>query len=150
MKRIRTLAALAIVAGLATPAVAASGSGDQRKGPEVIRVDAEVIAGQSVDNPPAGESAGDLEVFTQRLTRGGNQVGRLTGTCVVISPPAAFQCRAIAELARGSLALAANLGEGPATGAITGGTGRYRRARGSVLVVPVADGRERITFQVHR
>jgi hypothetical protein len=150
MKHIRTLAALAIVAALAAPAVAASGSGDERTDPDVIRVEAEVVARQSVDNPPAGESAGDLEVFTQQLSRGGRQVGRISGTCVVISPPAAFQCRAIAELPRGSLVLAANLGEGPATGAITGGTGRYRRARGSFLVEPVAEGRERITFRVLR
>lgn len=149
MKRIRTLAALGIAAGLAAPAVAASGSDEHRR-PEVIRVEAEVIAGQSVDNPPAGASAGDLEVFTQRLARGGRELGRITGTCVVISPPAAFQCRAIAELPKGSLALVANLGEGPATGAITGGTRRYRRARGSFLVEPIAEGRERITFNVLR
>jgi hypothetical protein len=147
MTHIRTLAAATAVAGLTALAMAATGSGEPRKAAKEIRVLAEITTEQSVDNPPAGASAGDLHVFTQRLTRSGRRVGALGGTCVLLTPPAGFQCRAIAELPNGGLTVAANLGEGPATGAITGGTGRYRRARGSVRIEPLGEGRERIVFR---
>jgi hypothetical protein len=90
-------------------------------------------------------------VFTEPLFQSGRRIGEITGSCTLISLPADFQCRAIAKLREGSLVVAANVGEaseGRSTGAITGGTGRFRRARGTVTVEPIAEGRERITYRV--
>jgi hypothetical protein len=151
MKRNSMLGALAAVAGVG--ALAASASGSDKPGAEAntLRLEGEITAQRLVDNPPAGESAGDLAAITENLSRGGTRIGELTGSCVLIRPPAGFQCSAIAELPGGDLALTANVGEGGASeGAITGGTGRYRRARGSFAAKPVAEGRERITIRVLR
>jgi hypothetical protein len=149
MKRTSMLAALTAVAGVGGLAATASGSGDPAAG--MIRLDGEITAQQFVDNAPAGPSAGDLAVFTERLSRAGRRFGQMTGSCVLITPPATFQCSAIAELPGGDLVLTANVSEGrPSKGAITGGTGRYRRARGTFVTRLVAEGRERITIRVLR
>ncbi len=151
MKRISMLAALMAVAGVAALAASASGSGERATEAKTIRLEGEITAQQLVDNPPAGESAGDLGVFTENLSRAGRRIGELTGSCVLIRPPAYFQCSAIAQLPEGDLALTANVAEGGRSkGAVTGGTGRYRRARGTFAAKPVAEGRERITIRVLR
>ena len=151
MKRISMLAALMAVAGVAALAASASGSGERATEAKTIRLEGEITAQQPVDNPPAGESAGDLAVFTENLSRAGQRIGELTGSCVLIRPPAYFQCSAIAQLPEGDLALTANVAEGGRSkGAVTGGTGRYRRARGTFAAKPVAEGRERITIRVLR
>ena len=150
MRRTATIGTLGVIAALAL-ALAASGSGEPAKGAEVIRATGEITSQEFVDSPPGGESAGDLLVFTEPLFRSGRRIGEITGSCTMITPPARFQCRAIAKLRRGSLVVAANVdeaSEGRSTGAITGGTGRFRRARGTVTVEPIAEGRERITYRV--
>jgi hypothetical protein len=151
MKRISMLAALTAVAGVAALAASASGSDERATEAKTIRLEGEITAQQPVDNPPAGESAGDLGVFTENLSRAGRRIGEMTGSCVLIRPPAHFQCSAIAQLPEGDLALTANVAEGGRSkGAVTGGTGRYRRARGTFVAKPVAEGRERITIRVLR
>lgn len=69
---------------------------------------------------------------------------------VLITAPASFQCSAIAELLKGQLMLLANTGEGPTTGAITGGTERSRHARGTFTAEPIGEGGERIVYRVLR
>jgi hypothetical protein len=133
---------------LAALALAASGSGEPAKGPKVIGVLGQITAIHPVDNPPMGASAGDSNVFTEDLFRRGRRIGRTTGSCFVITPPASFQCTAIAKLPGGKLMLLTDVAEGPATGAIIGGTGRYRRARGTFRVEPIGKDRERITYRV--
>ena len=149
MRRIATVGALGAVAAVAALAMAASGSGKAAKGAKEIRVLGEITAIHPVDNPPTGSSAGDSNVFTEDLFRGGRRIGRTTGSCFVITPPASFQCTAIAKLPGGKLTLLTNVAEGPATGAITGGTGRYSRARGTFRVEQLGEGRERITYRIH-
>lgn len=46
--------------------------------------------------------------------------------------------------------LLANTGEGPTTGAITGGTERSRHARGTFTAEPIGEGGERIVYRVLR
>jgi len=148
MRRIATVGALGAVAAVAALAMATSGSGKAAKGAEEIRVLGEITAQHFIDNPPVGESAGDLVVFTERVSLSGRTIGEITGRCFLITPPASFQCSALAKLPKGTLTQVANVGEGPAKGAITGGTGRFRRARGTFRVEPIAEGRERITYRV--
>lgn len=150
MNRKQTIAALAGVAALLTLGVATNGSAEQAQSSATIRVQSELTAMNRVDNAPAGESAGDLFVFTERLSRGGRRIGRITRSCVLVQPPALFECTFTAALAGGRLAVSeqADLTKKAFTGAITGGTGRYRRARGTVLVNVVGEGREVITFHV--
>lgn len=150
MRRLAAVTAVGATAALVGLALATSGSGTlaERAKPKQIRVIGEFTGLDPVDTGPPGESAGDLFVFTEDLFRSGRNVGRSTGSCVLITPPASFQCQAIAELRKGSLTLTTNIGEGPATGAITGGTGKYRRAGGTFRVEPIDEGHERITYRV--
>jgi hypothetical protein len=71
MKRISTLVALTAVAGPVALAASASGSGDPGREAKTIRLQGEITGQQLVDNPPAGESAGDLAVFAEHLSRAG-------------------------------------------------------------------------------
>ncbi len=148
MRHLRTFGLLVAATAVAVPTLTCSGSSQPAKGAAEIQVLGLITEQHVVDNPPAGESAGDLVVFGETLFRSGRQVGRTTGTCIVITPPASFQCTAIAKLPKGQLMLASNVGEEPATGAITGGTGRYSEARGTFRVEPISEGRERITYRI--
>jgi hypothetical protein len=90
-----------------------------------------------VDIGPAGFSPGDLYVFSDRLfplSTPDEQVGTSDGRCVLIDPATfRFDCSITAMLPDGQLMIAGTLTlvEGTtSTGAIVGGTGAYRKARG--------------------
>jgi hypothetical protein len=83
-------------------------------------------------------------VSAQRLLRGGRTVGRSGGSCQVVAPAPGrdrhtFRCALILHLPAGQVTLdgLATFGEHgpqPMTMAITGGTGRYQKARGQATV----------------
>ena len=100
-----------------------------------------------VDLPPQNGpgrtvSAGDLVILTNPLTgRDGARAGTLHAVCTVTDPrssveTAIFQCNGSYVLRRGTLAVSAI---GPVAGAstlriaVTGGTGAYAGARGTVV-----------------
>lgn len=90
-----------------------------------------------VDIGPAGFSPGDLYVFSDRLfpvSSPDEQIGTSDGRCVLIDPATfRFDCSATVKLPDGELMIAGTLTlvEGTtSTGAIVGGTGAYRKARG--------------------
>ena len=109
-----------------------------------------------VDNAPTsnakgGEpsaSIGDAIVFTNPLTdRAGKRVGRLYAHCtaVVAAPQAnkaAFSCEGIMVVDGGTLSVQAFLPKAGATvhGAVTGGTGTYANARGTLVSRPTKAG----------
>jgi len=104
---------------------------------------------QSVDNEPAGPSAGDLLVFTERLLdSSGKQIGSDSAVCVRL-----FDERSLCTgtyLLRGGQVMVQLLQPGQQrtyTQAITAGTGRYAGARGTVTVRP-GDGGDRFTFRI--
>jgi hypothetical protein len=104
---------------------------------------------QSVDNEPAGPSAGDLLVFTERLLDSlGKQIGSDSAVCVRL-----FDERSLCTgtyVLRGGQVMVQLLQPGQSVTyrqAITGGTGRYAGARGTVTVRQGGGG-DRFTFRI--
>jgi hypothetical protein len=109
-----------------------------------------------VDVGPRGPSPGDIYVFVDKVffpsdpTR---EVGEALGRCTLIDPASArLGCNIRTSLPGGSLTSDGTLinveGE-TSTGAITGGTGRFRNARGEgTLDLGPLEGPHRATFQV--
>lgn len=91
-----------------------------------------------VDLTTNGDSTGDLLTFHNELFDAGNEnvVGTDQGECVRIEVGVSWECRWINFLEGGSIAIEGPFfDEGPSAMAITGGTGVYRGARGSMRLV---------------
>jgi hypothetical protein len=108
-----------------------------------------------VDNAPTSKakgepsaSIGDAIVFTNPLTdRVGKRVGRLFVHCTAVvaarhANKAAFSCEGIMVVDGGTLSVQAFLPNAGATvhGTVTGGTGAYSNARGTLLSRPTTAG----------
>lgn len=136
--------AVALVATTAGP-LAASG----HHGPAPLQLRSQLQDARAVDAPPAGASAGDTLVFTERLLDAdGRVVGTDAASCVRLFDQRSL-CTGTYVLPRGQL-MVQLLQPGPTgvyTQAITGGTGRYAGARGTV-VVDQRPGGDRFTFRV--
>lgn len=146
----RTALVAAIAAALATTIIAAlsiasarapSTAGNRSRTARVastitFRLSSHLQHAQSVDNPPSGRSAGDLLVLTERLVNAhGRQVGTDAGTCVALFDQRSL-CTGAFVLAQGQITiqiLQPNLtGKRTFTEVVTGGTGHYAGAAGTV------------------
>jgi hypothetical protein len=104
-----------------------------------------------VDNPPTGQSAGDLVVFTERLLNASGQVvGSDAASCVYLFD-ARLLCTGAYILHAGQIQVQlvqpGLASTGVYTQAITGGTGRYAGATGTVTLHEHAAG-DRFTFHI--
>jgi hypothetical protein len=140
-----------LLATLGVLLLAASPAGAKR-GHRTIALTArsQVEHAQFVDNAPAGASAGDMLIFTERLfNRRGKPIGSDAASCVRLFDETSL-CTGTYKLPRGRL-MVQLVQPGP-TGtydqAITGGTGRYAGARGIVTVAQHASGGDRFTFRI--
>jgi hypothetical protein len=102
-----------------------------------------------VDNAPSGDSPGDVLVFTEKLFNSrGKQIGSDAASCVRLFDVTSL-CTGVYKL-RGGQLMVQLLQPGP-TGtydqAITGGTGRFAGARGTVTVAQSAGG-DHFTFRI--
>jgi hypothetical protein len=102
-----------------------------------------------VDNGPAGDSPGDLLVFTEKLFNArGKQIGTDAASCVRLFDQTSL-CTGVYKL-HGGQVMVQLIQPGP-TGtydqAVTGGTGRYEGARGRVRVAQNPNG-DRFTFKL--
>jgi hypothetical protein len=91
-----------------------------------------------VDLTTNGDSTGDLLTFHNELFGDGNEivVGTDQGECTRIEVGVSWECRWINFLEGGSITVEGPFfDEGPSAMAITGGTGAYREARGSMRLV---------------
>jgi hypothetical protein len=127
---------------LAAPAVAAA---------RTIRfaVQTQVERAQFVDNEPPGASAGDLLVFTERLLdSSGEQIGSDSAVCVRLFDERSL-CTGTYVLHGGQVFVQLlQPGRGHIySQAITGGTGRFAGARGTVTVRQ-GDGVDRLMFRI--
>ena len=129
------VAAAAIVVSLVTVSVA---------GPNVVRIS--VIEHATTDTPvdltANGDSTGDLLTFHNEVFDADNEVaiGSSHGDCVRIVVGVSWQCRWTTTLDEGTLTVEGPFfDEGPSVLAITGGTGDYRAARGSMRLVALDD-----------
>jgi|tagenome__1003787_1003787.scaffolds.fasta_scaffold20968181_4 hypothetical protein len=96
-----------------------------------------------IDTPPKvtkkhGPSAGDGFMFANKLTdASGKAAGTLIARCNVSTKPSTLLCDGVFKLANGTITGTALTNESSLTStiAITGGTGAYEGARGSVTSV---------------
>jgi hypothetical protein len=140
-RRLHALAALTLLllaaAVMATGAASGTSVSDDRGG-QVIHLTTKQVHQGFVDNGDPGFSVDDQFVFSNDLYRNGEKVGEDGGTCTVTriaaGGAATLHCLGTNSLPGGQIAvqgLAAP--DEPFELAITGGTGRYRKARGQVF-----------------
>jgi hypothetical protein len=155
MRRTTTIG-IAAIGLVAVVALAATASGKPRRlaraAAIMLQASSQLEHVQYVDNPPSGRSAGDMLVFTERLldTRG-QQIGSDAASCVVLFDQRSL-CTGTYILPRGQvmvqLVQPSLSGTLTYTQAITGGTGRFARATGTVTVDQQPSG-DRFIFHVH-
>jgi len=133
-----TISAFALV--LSFVSVSSAGPGVTR-----IHVIEHAITDVVVDIDPVGDSTGDLLTFHNELFDADNVavVGTDQGDCIRIEVGVSWECRWINFLEDGSITVEGPfLDAGPSTLAVTGGTGAYRDAAGTMRLVSNADGTE--------
>jgi hypothetical protein len=109
-----------------------------------------------VDVGPAGSSPGDIYVFVDDVfltTAPSTKVGQALGRCTLVDAETGkFGCSIITTLPGGTITTDGTLINGspePLVGAITGGTGRYRNARGEgALSLGPPEGPHTVTLSV--
>lgn len=162
---------LAIVLGAAvmasSVALAATGHGTSRHGrqAQTIRLTASTFDSRDLDLGPTGPTLGDYFVVTEDLFRHGQKVGTDHGTCTItrIEPKngtperGALTCAATFVLPQGQIAVygtrTAELASQKPPNfvlAVTGGTGVYKRARGTVHIVDLSQSDSRVILRLDR
>ena len=161
MRRIVGLAGvggLLVIAMVVAASGAASGSGGHGRGHEqgkgkTIRVVERATTDTSVDLGATGDSIGDLLAFGNELFDRGNQrkVGTDQGSCVRTVPGKAYECTWTNRLAKGQITVQGPfLDAGDSVLAITGGTGAYRKARGTMDLHARSTTEFEFTFHLSR
>lgn len=142
------------------PVPSAAGKGDRPHhsapvGSRTIRVQAGLAVGEELDLGAPGRSVGDQFVFSGTLRSRAERrpVGRVGGFCVLDDLERnAGECSLTAVLDGAQLAVQGELAgipaPGPATVAITGGTGRFREARGQMTLRVLTPSTWNLTFHV--
>ena len=140
------------VLGIALAVVAVGATGSEGKGgsARTISFQGKNAVGELIDVGDEGLSPGDPIVITEDLVAGGKTVGRVDSICTMTQTPPRARCAATAVLPGGDISTAGILlnPTQPHTEAITGGTGRYKRARGTARITPVETGRDDVKFKV--
>ena len=133
---------LAVLATLfLTGALAVQASAAPRKAR--IRVIEHALTDATTDTGAAGDSAGDILTFANPVfdRRDARQVGSDQGYCIRVVVGQSYECTWTTFLKGGQIVV-----QGPfydardSTLAITGGTGRYQRARGTMRLHALAGG----------
>jgi hypothetical protein len=131
-------------------AAASASSGRGGRDIEVIHAVRTTESRAALDLGTSGSSLGDQLVFTARFDVNGEAVGFDGGVCTLVRLPQVYQCVATNSLPKGQLTTQALVDfekPGPFDFAITGGTQRYRTARGSVEVLFGANT-DQVTFRI--
>ncbi len=154
LKRLGIVVAVAGVGALAVSSVgpATGGSptadGDHR---HTVRVVSTITEEAFVDVGKHGESLGDSFVFSAKLTRHGKKVGHVGVVCTFVSfKREEAQCVGTARLRHGQISVQGLVaGEGEVfTLPITGGTGAFDAAGGTLVVRTISDTKELLTFHI--
>ncbi len=165
MKRTAPIASLA--AAIAFAAVLASTGGAQAPGGRTFKLIEEDesaafgdVAPRSQNNRNPRFSGGDMHVFTSRLFDEANRrVGSLYAQCITVRGgrtfvQARFQCSATLTLRDGTIAVdtafRGNQRDEDVLSAVTGGTGAYEGARGSISQRNLPRGRMENTVHLLR
>jgi hypothetical protein len=138
-------------------------STDEESG-QVIKVFAPTVQFKLIDLGDPGFSLGDQSVFSDNLltSKNGDKVGIDGGVCTVVrvqdaaTSSGTLQCLVTFSLRDGQITTQGldQLTNGQLTGtqigAITGGTGRFRKARGEAAVEFLSNTEANITFSIAR
>jgi hypothetical protein len=127
-----------------------SGHGKARHGKTVTVVE-HATTDATTDTGDHGDSAGDILTFGNEVfdAKDANKLGTDQGSCIRIVPGESYECTWTTFLPDGQITV-----EGPfydkkdSTLAITGGTGRYRNARGS-MDLQAREGGTKYAFVFH-
>jgi hypothetical protein len=140
---------MAAIAAIASVALTTGASGRPSSATITLHARSQLEHAQFVDNAPTGRSAGDQLVFTERLVDDrGRRVGRDAASCTLLFDARSL-CTGTYVLRRGQVMvqLVQPGPRGTYRQAITGGTGRYARATGTVTVDQRPDG-DQFTFHI--
>jgi allene oxide cyclase len=105
-----------------------------------------------IDNAPVGDSIGDTLAFGNQLFDKTNtkQVGTNQGSCVRTAVGVSWECSWTNSLKGGQIVVQGPfLDAGDSVLAITGGTGKYRDARGTMKLHAIDATSFQFTFHIH-
>ncbi len=140
MRKLLVTAATAVALFLTLGPVLAASAGTSVTAPRTIRLLTRQVSAAFI--PVPGQTghrlaAGDQLVFAEALTRNGGRYGHDGVHCIIVAAADAI-CVGAFNLPGGQLTIAGDVGSinavGSKTVAVTGGTGRYRNARGQLTV----------------
>lgn len=144
--RILATLAVAIAVALATAVVAIASPGGKKKttghGNSVTVVE-HATTDATTDTGASGDTVGDVLTFANDVydAKGANKVGTDQGYCIRVVAGASYECNWTVFLPGGQITV-----QGPfydakdSTLAVTGGTGRYRNARGTMGLKSMENG----------
>jgi allene oxide cyclase len=153
----RVLCTVLAVSATAALVVAVSASGDQSPQPthhghghggpggKVITVIEHATSDTTTDTGATGDSVGDVLTFANDVFDGSNanKVGTDQGYCLRVVAGTSYECTWTTFLPGGQIVVAGPFYDAKdSTLAITGGTGRYRDARGSMELHARSGGTE--------
>ena len=145
------------VSAWATPSASKHGGGGGHHGKgRTIAVIEHATTDTTTDTGAAGDTVGDILTFANEVfdAADATKVGTDNGYCLrtVVGDGAAYECHWTTFLAGGQISV-----DGPffdakgSTLAITGGTGRYRGAKGEMELESLENGAKfRFTFHINR
>ena len=155
LKRLGIVGAVTAVAALAVgsvgPATGQTSATDNGDGHHVVTVLSTNTEEAFVDAGEPGFSLGDSFVFSSRLTRQGETVGHTGVVCTITSVRMEeSQCVGTAWLRRGQISIQGLLAGEPEEFEfpITGGTGAFEGAGGTLVVREISNTKERLTFHI--
>ncbi|MFD5425993.1 dirigent protein [Streptomyces sp. NPDC127084] len=149
----------ASVAVAAAPSPETSQSKPSHGKEKVFNLTTVVTAANFIDVDPTGSSQGDELVATGNVLQSGNEVGQFDEVCTVtraeVDGAFTFQCQVTLTLPDGQLTVQGvfpitETGPGEITLAITGGTGKYRTARGYVESVNTSEAESEVEVHLIR
>lgn len=120
---------------------------------EVLELKVENDQYAALDLDRAGVNVGDMDVYSGNAIRDGRKVGHGGGSCQITHIDGAnitMQCLLTMKLEHGSVTMQSLWvrGASPLDMAITGGTGAYRNARGTVRFWDIATPNERVRAEI--
>ena len=133
MKRLIALAVLTVSAILVVVVVASAGPGGS-KGGKTIRV-VEHATTDAVTNGTGGDDVGNILTFANDVFNSAdtNKVGTDQGSCIRMVVGESWECSWTTFLSKGQITVQGPFSDtGDSVLAITGGTGKYRNARGEM------------------
>jgi hypothetical protein len=143
------IALVALAVGAVTPALGSPSDDDNQ---ETIRVVAITVGEEFLDLGAEGLSLGDQGVSSEKLLKGGEEVGHSGVVCTVTSVEREeLQCAATAWFDGGQITVQGLIGFGAGEAfvfPITGGSGKYKGAEGEVHVRDVSDTKSILTFRL--